>query len=306
MFSLGLLSRLVVQLSQQISKPWALIGDLNDTESADEAFPQNSSFRSDNHLTRGLHDCSLDSIDGVGSKYTWVWKVRGHVILRKRLDRAATNVAFHDTFTSGKLLVLDRLHSDHHPLMLLTDDIIMPRPREKPKRFLAAWLYREVFPTIFQNAWQKSPLNIVQSVDNLVADCNECNRTRFGDICYRKKTLLHRISGMQCSLDYGSSTFLQSELLGEYQTALRDEQLLMFQKSRVKWIANGDRNTLFYHAAVLIRRNRNWIASLRINGVWEMNELVLKRHIRDFYIILFLLIPKQVMLAFLRRFSLGS
>lgn len=63
--------------------------------------------------------------------------------------------------------------------------------------------------------------------------------------------------------------------------------MLFFQKSRVQWIASGDKNTSFYHASVLIRRSKNRIVSLRINGEWEMNEEVLQNHIRNFYIQLF-------------------
>lgn len=136
--------------------------------------------------------------------------MRSRVILRKRLDRAATNVAFHEAFPAGKLLTLDRLHSDHHPLLFLTDDFTLPLPREKPKRFLAAWLYRDEFSGIFQNSWQKEPKNIVDSIGNAVSDCHKWSKIVFGDIFYRKNSLIRRISGIQKTPAYGHSAFLES------------------------------------------------------------------------------------------------
>ena len=64
---------------------------------------------------------------------------------------------------------------------------------------------------------------------------------------------------------------------------MRDEELLWFQKSRVNWIESGDKNTAFYHAAVMIRRNRNKISTLKINGEWISNPAVLKSHVVSYF-----------------------
>lgn len=51
----------------------------------------------------------------------------------------------------------------------------------------------------------------------------------------------------------------------------------MFQKSRLKWVQSGDRNTTFYHTTALVRRRRNKVASLKLpSGDWCDDQDVLK------------------------------
>lgn len=122
-------------LSQQTSDAWVLMRDLNGIEHCTEAFPPADR---DNLLVEGLASANLFTMEAVGAKYTWVQRRSGIVRLRKRLDRAAMNLVFPELFPAGKLFHLDKLHSDHHPLLLSTSDIPLPMPYENPKRFLAA------------------------------------------------------------------------------------------------------------------------------------------------------------------------
>ncbi|MQL84127.1 hypothetical protein Taro_016630 [Colocasia esculenta] len=47
---------------------------------------------------------------------------------------------------------------------------------------------------------------------------------------------------------------------------LHPQEIFRHQKSRLKWLEEGDRNTAFYHAAVQGGRSRNYIYRLRVNG----------------------------------------
>ena len=40
------------------------------------------------------------------------------------------------------------------------------------------------------------------------------------------------------------------------------------EKSRVKWICDGDRNTRFSHLSTMVRRNQNRVVGLEIDGAW--------------------------------------
>ena len=52
----------------------------------------------------------------------------------------------------------------------------------------------------------------------------------------------------------------------------------------VSKIAKGmDRNTAYYHRSAMIRRNRNKIGSLKIEGEWCSDPKTLKNHVRDYY-----------------------
>lgn len=69
--------------------------------------------------------------------------------------------------------------------------------------------------------------------------------------------LIARIAGIQRALVHGHSPSLvrlEKELLAEYNSVLKQEEIYWFQKSRVEWLQLGDRSTAFYHATTLNRR----------------------------------------------------
>lgn len=53
--------------------------------------------------------------------------------------------------------------------------------------------------------------------------------------------------------------------------------MIWFQKSRVNWIKFGDRNTRFFHTTTLIRRRKNPIFSLKVDGQWCYDQDTLKQ-----------------------------
>lgn len=61
----------------------------------------------------------------------------------------------------------------------------------------------------------------------------------------------------------------ESDLRVEIEDILRQEELFWFQKSRCKWLSEGDRNTKFFHRRTLSRRKWDKItASKDANGDW--------------------------------------
>lgn len=62
---------------------------------------------------------------------------------------------------------------------------------------------------------------------------------------------------------------------------------MWFQKSRKKWVEDGDRNIAFYYRSTIIRRNRGRIRQLKINGEWVSDARVLKDRISNFFMNLF-------------------
>lgn len=60
------------------------------------------------------------------------------------------------------------------------------------------------------------------------------------------------------------------------------------QKARIQWLADGDRNTKFFHASVKQKQRRNLIVQLRdAFGAWCSNATRLKELARQFYIQLY-------------------
>ncbi|GKV52270.1 hypothetical protein SLEP1_g58858, partial [Rubroshorea leprosula] len=277
--------------SASITNSWVIMGDLNDVMTSDEVFPRGTSvFNRASRFRHTLDRCNLLSQDSLGCKYTWCRTQNGRVILRERLDRALFNMEAKQRFLGAKLFTLPRTCSDHHPILLCLDTAAAQVPTTKPQRFEAAWLTRDGFERVFSQAWEGHSSDLKDAINATSKTCLQWGKETFGNIFRKKRLLRARLAGIQNSPAYGRSSNLQNLeklLLLEYQQVLFEEELLWFQKSRIDWISSGDRNTSFYHMSTIMRRSRNKIGALKIDGSWTNHADTLKQHVRDFFMQLF-------------------
>lgn len=69
----------------------------------------------------------------------------------------------------------------------------------------------------------------------------------------------------------GSAEDLQNLNLAQanYLKSLDDKKQYWKQKVRIKWLQEGDRNTSYFHASVLERRNNLRLSRIKdANGTW--------------------------------------
>ncbi|XVF30110.1 hypothetical protein REPUB_Repub16aG0028600 [Reevesia pubescens] len=112
-------------------------------------------FNRAQQFVNGCDASQFLDIGAIGTKFTWVRKVNGAVILRERLDRVLMNVWAHEEFPEAKTVNLLCLYSDHHPI-LFHSAMTSPPPRlNRPFRFQVAWLTHTDFDYVFVLAWEK-------------------------------------------------------------------------------------------------------------------------------------------------------
>ncbi|XP_019164608.1 PREDICTED: uncharacterized protein LOC109160818 [Ipomoea nil] len=240
--------------SSAIQGAWILIGDLNDIASSDEQWG------------------------------------RSRVTQLRRLDRVLWNMSAQMVFPEAKVRTLSRIHSDHNPLMF-TEVAGRPPDRDlRPFRFEAAWLDRQDYALIWKNSSSGDINDFESIITNITEQSKHWNKDFFGNIFRRKRDLETRIRGIQQHPNYVVSRSLQvleKNLAAELDQTLDQEEALWFQKSRMSWIKDGDRNTRFYHNSALIRRNKNRVRFLKIQGSWSDNPASLAYHITSFFSSLF-------------------
>lgn len=84
-------------------------------------------------------------------------------------------------------------------------------------------------------------------------------------VAYQKRWLLARIHGIQRAIYEGRAGHhhkLEDKLQTELSTILQQEELMWFQRSRSKWLTDGDCNTKYYHLKAINRRRQNRIVML--------------------------------------------
>ncbi|CAJ2669285.1 unnamed protein product [Trifolium pratense] len=234
------------QLASNITEPWLVMGDFNEIASPDE---KKGGVQADIgkclQFNRWINECNLMEVTTAGTKFTWrgpLWNGRDRVF--KKLDRVLCNVSWRLKYHDGFAKVLPRVQSDHHPIIVFYEG--EPNEgRNRPFRFEAAWNTHENFKQVLQENWNRGR-DLVFLLNNLTDNLKVWNKEVFGNIFKRKKELLARLNGIQNSRNYGYSNFLESlekELQDQLATTLYQEECLWYQKSRGKWIADGDRNT---------------------------------------------------------------
>ncbi|GAU24370.1 hypothetical protein TSUD_390790 [Trifolium subterraneum] len=224
------------------------------------------------------------------TKFTWrgpKWNMHDKVF--KKLDRVLCNVEWRLKYHEGFAKVLPRVQSDHHLIMVLCEGEPF-NGGNRPFRFEAAWITHEDFHRLLCEKWERGS-DLLNVISSFTPQLKEWNLETFGNIFKRKKELLARINGIQNSHNYGYSNFLENlekQLQEQLAITLYQEECLWFQKSRSKWIVDGDRNTKYYHTKTIIRRRKNKILSLRDeSGVWVNDPDILKNLVRNFYTELF-------------------
>lgn len=192
-------------------------------------------------------------------------------------------------FPDSVVTVFPRTELDHHPIQLQTRANHLQRGK-KPFRVLAAWLLHEEFKYVFDAAWIPYSHHIPDAIENVGKEAKQWNRSVFGNIFKKKKDVTEELEKLQ-KLPFLSQiqTMRQTELITSYKHLLRCEELIWFQKSRVDWLSKGDLNTKFYHASTLVRRGRNCVLALKVDGdSWSYEEETLREFVTNHFRMIYL------------------
>jgi hypothetical protein len=136
------------------------------------------------------------------------------------------------------------------------------------------------------NSWTFSPGSALHKLKKVQDHSIIFNKEVFGNIFRNKRAIEARLKGVHQQLDiYQTSDliFFERQLQQDYNVLLAQEEMLWYQKSRENWVKYGNRNTKFFHTQSVIRRRRNKISGLNIEGVWCTDAETLKREASKFF-----------------------
>jgi hypothetical protein len=144
---------------------------------------------------------------------------------------------------------------------------------------------------MLQNCWNRD-IPITNNLTNVVTDIKRWKLQNFDQVLHKKKELMDRIAGVQRSIQNGNNSGgmkrLENKLQIELSDVLKKEELMWFQRSRAKWLLDGDRNTRYYHLKTVNRRRKNNVLMLKNEqGQWVDNTEQLQNMATEFYVKLF-------------------
>ncbi|XP_061349159.1 uncharacterized protein LOC133294495 [Gastrolobium bilobum] len=216
----------LLQLSEDISVPWLIAGDFNEI-----AFPSEK---------------------------------RGGAPVDTSRYRACSNAEWRLMFHEGQVRVLPRINSDHNPILITLEPSKVDGV-ERPFRFHSFWLDHQFFNNFIKKNWRQDQ-RTVDSLRDFTPLIKQWNKDVFGNIHHKKNKLIGRLEGIQRAISEQNKSHLEKiegKIRGELEQVLEQEELLWFEKSRATWIAQGDRNTKYYHTKTIVRRRRSKILELK-------------------------------------------
>ena len=196
-----------------------------------------------------------------GPKYTWTNKR-----ILERLDRAVCNTLWRRVFAEAYVRHLPRTKSDHSPIKICLQSSIQYTPYLRPFQFEAMWLTHAEFNQFVSENWLGFSGSASDKSYAFVEPLKLWNKDVFGHLRQKKARVLARLSGIQRALCKGPNSFLSTlevQLHDEFNSILDQEALFWHQKSRLKWLQEGDRNTKFFHLTTIIRQRKNRIEWLK-------------------------------------------
>ncbi|KAF7143851.1 hypothetical protein RHSIM_Rhsim05G0174100 [Rhododendron simsii] len=266
----------LLRYRQRSTGDWVLWGDFNDILWEDE---KQGGRRREVWSLRSFRDfvSSLGVLDLGFQGYPFTWSNRrgrnGHI--KERLDRVLVSPGWRSCYDRARVQHLFAVGSDHAALLLDTNP---PRfTGHRQFRFDNRWTYDPESHETVRKCWQR----LVQgskmfTVFNKVRDTRRELRvwSKTKGFNARKKIndiqdKLKAISEGQDTSDVGLIRGMEKEL-GD---AWLQEERFWRQKARKSWMAEGDRNTAFFHAKVTQRRRRNFISGVQDpNGNWREGQ----------------------------------
>lgn len=129
-------------------------------------------------------------------------------------------------------------------------------------------------------------ITVGDNLESFQETITKWNKQLYRNIFVRKRKLISELERVQKVLDVCFSQTLHRREYGlqhEIEEVLAHEELLWFQKSKAKWLHNGDRNTSYFHSCTLTRRKRNKIKGLIVDNEWCLEDDVLKQYVVSFF-----------------------
>ncbi|KAH7848430.1 hypothetical protein Vadar_002675 [Vaccinium darrowii] len=275
--------------------PWLCMGDFNEILSCTDKLGGKSCNQQRIALFHDmLNSCGLVDLEFKGPKFTWRNNRVGRDLIMERIDMAFAESKWRELYDKALVFVEPAIGSDHNPLILNTEFPLQKVGR--PFKFESFWTTEEDCRGIISASWlqrQEGP-NMVKLCKKL-RECKDklkkWHRANFADLRLQISVVKDQLLEVQKQQDQGSNPELvafERVLSRKLEDLWQKDAMFWHQRSRIKWLQMGDKNSRFFHLSTIQRRQRNQIVKLKDkDGVWTSEPKEIAATVKEHFESLF-------------------
>lgn len=238
---------LMQDLCAKSDLPWLVVGDFNECMWAFEHFSLTARAPGQMQFFREvLETCNLADLGFSGVPFTYDNKRIGNANVTVRLDRALASPAWRNLFDLPYVRHLTSPYSDH-VLVHVSSEIYVDRAvKPRLRQYEVMWECEPALQDVIASAWREA------GEKNTLGDVHAALRGTMCKLCYQS---LENFGNVVMDIE-NSRTQLEDLMLmnadrceirkvTDKMNELYREELMWMQHSRVTWLKDGDRNTIF-------------------------------------------------------------
>ncbi|KAB1671559.1 hypothetical protein, partial [Gossypium barbadense] len=223
-----------------------------------------------------MDDLALVDIKPDSGWFTWVNNRSGGGLVKERIDRFLSSVSLVENFPFIATKVVRQTQSDHDAILL---DLWGRRPRDYPNdhrlcfKFDLCWAGDREAKTIIDSAWNRGDTEYGDKIERVRSVLGHWQRQKYGRMKSEIRRLEKNIDRIIDSSSRGDSVKNLKESRKRLDFLYAREERYWAQRSRSKWLREGDRNTRYFHAKATGRLKKNFIEKLKdMDGNWVTNH----------------------------------
>ncbi|CAN6587433.1 unnamed protein product [Malus baccata var. baccata] len=266
--------------------PWLCAGDFNEfLWDSEKVGGSPVLYNRPRYLESFLSSSELLDLDFNGPAFTWRGMRNGSLV-EERLDRGLCNRIWQDVWPNTTVTHGTVLGSDHCPIIIQTE----PNTRKGKKlfRFEAFWAKEADCLEVVRRSWDcreggGAQVRWQKKINDCRSQLIRWSRNKFKRRSYMIDHLLAQLGELQKNWGPQREEILEKSKL--IDTLWAQEESFWQQRSRVKWLKEGDANTKFFHQTTLQRRRRNKVLKIRNSaGDWVENPTQVRRLVDEHFL----------------------
>ncbi|XP_059650786.1 uncharacterized protein LOC132296619 [Cornus florida] len=238
-----------------------------------------------------MHGIGITDLPMINGKLTWCNRQDDTHRIYSKLDRGLDNLRWLQTYPNSNIYLTAASLSDHYAIVSQIGVVMESSP--KPFKFLKVWQMQEGIEDIITKAWQShiggNPLySFTMKLRKVKKLRKVWNTNKFGSIhaqVYAARTQLEEIQMKMLHQPMDSNVIAkEAKARRDLELALANEEILIAQKSRTRWLKDNDKCIEFFYRRMVQHRANNAITMLHYDrGNLIQNQDDIKTRLVDYY-----------------------